>query len=70
MACPVLPDHGHDLLPDAGGERDLVVAEPDVSTSLNHPLWGALKGPGRGESVDEVGDGATERPSPASFSTP
>lgn len=47
VACPVLTDHRHDLFPDACGERDLVVSKPDVSTSLNNPLWGALMGPGR-----------------------
>lgn len=69
VACPVLTDHRHDLFPNACGERDLVVSKPDVSTSLNNPLWGSLMGPGGEESV-EVEDGATKRPSPTSFSIP
>lgn len=51
---PVLADHRHDLLPDAGGEGNLVVSHPDVSTSLDNSLWGALVGTGREESVHEA----------------
>lgn len=51
VARPVLTDHRHDLFPDTSGEGNFVVSKPDVSTSLNNSLWGALMGPGREESV-------------------
>lgn len=57
---PVLADHRHDLFPDARGEGNFVVSHPDVRTSFDNSLWGALIGTGREDGLQEVEDGATK----------
>ena len=52
--CPILTDHRHDLFPDRFAEGNFVVADSDVSASLNNSLRGSLWGRAEEENIHKM----------------